>query len=38
MDFGLSREDKLFLDAVRSFAERVIAPRWVEVDERKVAY
>jgi len=33
MDFGLSREDKLFLDAVRSFAGRVIAPRWVEVDE-----
>ncbi|MEM1597618.1 MAG: acyl-CoA dehydrogenase family protein [Pyrobaculum sp.] len=35
MDFGLSREDKLFLESVKSFAERVIAPRWVEIDERK---
>jgi acyl-CoA dehydrogenase len=35
MDFSLSREDKLFVDSVRSFAERVIAPRWVEIDERK---
>ncbi|MEZ0248091.1 MAG: acyl-CoA dehydrogenase family protein [Thermoproteus sp.] len=35
MDFGLSQEDKLFLDAVRSFAEKNIAPRWVEIDERK---
>ncbi|ACB40195.1 acyl-CoA dehydrogenase family protein [Pyrobaculum neutrophilum] len=33
MDFGLSREDKLFVESVRSFAERVIAPRWVEIDE-----
>jgi acyl-CoA dehydrogenase len=35
MDFSLSREDKLFVDSVKSFAERVIAPRWVEIDERK---
>lgn len=35
MDFGLSREDKLFVESVKSFAERVIAPRWVEIDERK---
>ncbi|MGB9703855.1 MAG: acyl-CoA dehydrogenase family protein [Pyrobaculum sp.] len=35
MDFGLSREDKLFLESVRAFAERVIAPRWVEIDERR---
>ncbi|MFB6490136.1 MAG: acyl-CoA dehydrogenase family protein [Thermoproteus sp. AZ2] len=35
MDFGLSREDELFLEAVRSFAEREIAPRWVDIDERR---
>jgi len=35
MDFELSREDKLFLESVKSFAERVIAPRWVDLDEKK---
>ena len=35
MDFELSREDRLFLESVKSFAERVIAPRWVDLDEGK---
>lgn len=35
MDFELSREDRLFLESVRNFAERVIAPRWVDIDEGK---
>lgn len=37
MDFHLSREDKLFQEAVRSFVEREIAPIWVDIDQRKVA-
>ncbi|MFN3805108.1 MAG: acyl-CoA dehydrogenase family protein [Pyrobaculum sp.] len=35
MNFEFSREDKLFLESVKSFAERVIAPVWVEIDERR---
>jgi len=35
MDFELSREDRLFLESVKSFAERVVAPRWVDLDEGK---
>ncbi len=35
MNFEFSREDKLFLESVKSFVEREIAPRWVEIDEGK---
>ena len=33
-DHLLSREERLFRDAVREFAERHIAPVWVEIDEK----
>ena len=37
MDFALSREDRLFLESVKSFAETEIAPRWVDIDEGKLS-
>ncbi|MGC8974352.1 MAG: acyl-CoA dehydrogenase family protein, partial [Thermoproteus sp.] len=35
MEFSISGEDKMFLESVRAFAEREIAPRWVDIDERR---
>lgn len=35
MEFSISGEDKIFLESVRAFAEKEIAPRWVDIDERR---
>ncbi len=34
MDFQFSEDEIRFRDSVREFAERYIAPRWVEIDEK----
>ena len=36
MDFSLSQEERLFVDSVREFVQRHIAPRWVDIDEGRV--
>lgn len=36
MDFELSRDEKLFVESVRSFCEKEIAQRWVDLDEGRI--
>lgn len=37
MEFSITGEDKIFLDSVKAFVEREIAPRWVDIDEGRWA-